>query len=124
TGPRDTVGSVCLQREIAPGAEAEFAFLLAWNFPNRTPARLGWASDRGHADETIGNYYAHRFADAWAAAEYTAGKLPGFEKRMRQFLTTMRESTLPAAVKEAAMANASTLASTTCFRTADGRFFG
>lgn len=124
TGPRDAVGSLCLQREIAAGADAEFIFLLAWNFPQRTPARMGWASDKGHADETIGNYYAHRFADAWAAAEYTASKLPGLEKQMRQFLITMRESTLPAAVKEAAMANASTLASTTCFRTSDGRFFG
>ncbi|HEY2015508.1 MAG TPA: GH116 family glycosyl hydrolase, partial [Bryobacteraceae bacterium] len=124
TGTRDAVGSLCLHREIAPGAEAEFAFLLAWNFPNRTPARMGWSSDRGHADTVIGNYHCHRFADAWAAAEYTAAKLPALEKRMRQFLTTMRESTLPAAVKEAAMANASTLASTTCFRTADGKFFG
>jgi len=124
TGARDAVGSLCLQRGVAPGAEAEFAFLLAWHFPNRTPARMGWSSDRGHADTVIGNYYAQRFPDAWAAAEYAARKLPELEKRMRQFLTAMRESTLPAAVKEAAMANASTLASTTCFRTADGRFFG
>ncbi|SPF37125.1 conserved exported hypothetical protein [Candidatus Sulfopaludibacter sp. SbA4] len=124
TGARDAVGSLCLQRELAPGAEAEFAFLLAWHFPNRTPARMGWSSNSGHADTLIGNYYAQRFPDAWAAAEYAAHKLPELEKRMRQFLTVMRESTLPAPVKEAAMANASTLASTTCFRTADGRFFG
>ncbi len=36
----------------------------------------------------------------------------------------LRESTLPAAVKEAASANLSTLATTTCFRTADGEFHG
>ena len=36
--------------------------------------------------------------------------------------TALRESTLPAAVKEAASANLSTLATTTCFRTADGEF--
>ena len=43
---------------------------------------------------------------------------------MHQFLTAMRESTIPAPVKEAAMANLSTLATPTCFRTADGKFRG
>jgi hypothetical protein len=38
------------------------------------------------------------------------------------FTNALRESTLPAAVKEAASANLSTLATTTCFRTADGEF--
>ena len=50
--------------------------------------------------------------------------LPSLEKRMREFLTAMRETTLPAAVKEAAMANLSTLVTPTCFRTADGKFRG
>jgi non-lysosomal glucosylceramidase len=124
TGARDAVGSLCLQREIAAGASSEFTFLLAWHFPNRTPARMGWSSEKAHAETVIGNYYCGRFANAWATAEYTARKLPDLEKRMRRFLTAMRAATLPDAVKEAAMANASTLASTTCFRTADGRFFG
>ena len=36
----------------------------------------------------------------------------------------LRESSIPAAVKDAASANLSTLATTTCFRTADGKFRG
>lgn len=40
------------------------------------------------------------------------------------FVAAMRETTLPGAVKDAATANLSTLASTTCFRTADGEFHG
>ncbi len=124
TGARDAVGSLCLQRVVAPGATAEFAFLLAWHFPNRTPARMGWSSDKGYADTVIGNYYCRRFSDAWQAAEHAARSLPELEKRMRQFLTAVRQTTLPEAVKEAALANVSTLAATTCFRTADGRFFG
>ena len=124
TGARDAVGSLCLQRQVAPGKEEEFTFLLAWHFANRTPGRMNWSSVQGHADTVIGNYYCRRFPDAWQAAEYAARKLPDLETRMRQFLTAMRETSLPDAVKEAAMANASTLAATTCFRTADGRFFG
>jgi len=50
--------------------------------------------------------------------------LPSLEKRMHTFLTAMRETTLPAPVKEAAMANLSTLVTPTCFRTADGKFRG
>ena len=122
-GERNGVGSLCLQRAIAGGAETEFTFLLAWHFPNRTPARMGWTSDTGFGDTVIGNYYCRRFGDAWQAAVYAAQKLPELEERTRQFVRAMRETTLPAPVKEGAMANLSTLASTTCFRTADGRFF-
>ena len=125
---RNTVGSICLQRRIAPGAKAEFTFLLAWHFPNRTPEWCTWNNpgDAPGADPhaIVGNHYCRRFPDAWAAAESAARDLPELEKRMDQFLAAMRESTLPAAVKEAAMANLSTLATPTCFRTADGKFRG
>lgn len=124
TGERNSVGSISMQREIAAGAEADYTFVLAWHFPNRTPGWCGWEAPQGEANAIIGNYYSQRFAGAWQAAEYAAANLPALEKRMRQFLTAMRETTLPAPVKEAAMANLSTLASTTCFRTADGKFRG
>ncbi len=115
---------MCLKREIAPGASAAYTFLLAWHFPNRTPAGCGWTAPKGEEQTVIGNHYCVRFADAWAAAEYAATHLASLEARMRSFLDVMRETTLPDAVKEAAMANLSTLATNTCFRTADGRFRG
>jgi uncharacterized protein (DUF608 family) len=121
---RNAVGSICMQREIAPGAEAEYTFVLAWHFPNRTPAWCGWTAPQGEENTIIGNYYCQRFRDAWQAAEYAAANLPSIEKRMREFLTAMRETTLPGPVKEAAMANLSTLATPVCFRTADGKFRG
>ena len=126
------VGSFCLQREIAAGAKAEYTFVLAWHFPNRTPAWCGWGNFNNTATSVteadpnaiIGNYYSERFRDAWDAAAHTAADLPSLEKRMHQFLTAMRETTIPAPVKEAAMANLSTLVTPTCFRTADGKFRG
>jgi uncharacterized protein (DUF608 family) len=121
---RNSVGSLCLQREIAPGAEQDYTFVLAWHFPNRTPAGCGWTAPSGEADAIIGNYYCQRFRDAWQAAEYLAANLASLEKRMRQFLTAIRETTMPAPVKDAATANLSTLATPTCFRTADGKFRG
>ncbi len=122
---RNKVGSLCLQREIPAGGKAEYTFVLAWHYPNRTPGWSGWASsNKEDANTIIGNYYSERFKDAWAAATHTATNLPSLEKRMHQFLTAMRESTIPAPVKDAAMANLSTLATATCFRTADGKFRG
>jgi non-lysosomal glucosylceramidase len=129
----NTVGSLCLQRKIAAGAKVDFTFLLAWHFPNRTPAWCGWSNgddkitwngEPADRNAIIGNYYSHRFPDAWQAAQHAAENLPALEGRMYQFLKAMRETTLPAAVKDAAMANLSTLATPTCFRTADGRFRG
>jgi non-lysosomal glucosylceramidase len=121
---RDATGSVCLTREIAARGVAEFTFLLSWHFPNRTPERCGWTAPKGDEKTVIGNHYCTRFKDAWAAAEYAAGKLPELEAKTRAFVSAMRKSTLPAAVKEAASANLSTLVTTTCFRTADGNFHG
>src|ERR1700758_1490969 len=123
-GQRNAVGVVLESETIAPRQSQTFTFLLAWHFPNRTPNWCGWEAPEGRGDTRIGNYYATRFNDAWAAADYTAQHLESLEVRTRLFADAFCESTLPAAVKEAASANLSTLASTTCFRTADGEFHG
>ncbi len=121
---RTSTGSLCLARSIAPGKSGDFTFLLAWHFPNRTPKRCGWEAPKGEEESVIGNWYSTRFRDAWDAAEYAASNLGRLEKKTRAFAAAIRESTLPAPVKEAASANLSTLATTTCFRTADGEFHG
>ncbi|MGA3242853.1 MAG: GH116 family glycosyl-hydrolase, partial [Bryobacteraceae bacterium] len=118
------VGALSLGRTIAPGAHADYTFLLAWHFPNRTPRRCGWTAAPGDEDALIGNHYATRFADAWAAAEYAAENLEALEKKTRRFAAAMRESTIPAAIKDAATANLSTLVTPVCFRTSDGEFHG
>jgi non-lysosomal glucosylceramidase len=121
---RNAVGVVLQRATIAPRQSQTFTFLLAWHFPNRTPEWCGWDAPKRKGGTRIGNYYATRFEDAWAAAEYAGENLSSLEQRTRLFLDAFRNSTLPAAVKEAASANISTLASTTCFRTADGEFHG
>jgi uncharacterized protein (DUF608 family) len=120
----NAVGALCLKRSLAPHQSADYEFLLAWHFPNRTPARCGWHAPTGDENTVIGNWYCTRFSDAWAAAEYTSQNLPRLEQRTRLFVQAMRESTLPSVAIEAAMANLSTLRATTSFRTADGEFHG
>jgi uncharacterized protein (DUF608 family) len=121
---RTPTGALCLHREIASGADASYTFLLAWHFPNRTAAWSGWTAPKGHENDVIGNYYCTRFSDAWAAAQHAASELPESERRTRAFVDAMRRSTLPAALRDAAMSNLSTLVTQTCFRTADGEFHG
>jgi uncharacterized protein (DUF608 family) len=120
--PHNTVGVLCLKRTIAAGQTAEFEFLLGWRFANRTPDWMGWDAPPGDGKTVVGNSYAVRFKDAWEAVSYTAKHLQELEAHTRMFTNALRESTLPATVKEAASANLSTLATTTCFRTADGEF--
>ena len=120
--PHNTVGVLCLKRTIPAGQSANFEFALGWRFANRTPDWIGWDAPHGGGKTVIGNAYAARFKDAWEAVSYTLANLTSLEARTRMFTQALRESTLPAAVKEAAMANLSTLATTTCFRTADGEF--
>lgn len=122
--PYNSVGALCQQATLIPGQSADLTFLLAWHFPNRTPDWCGWQAPKDEGKTIIGNFYARRFRDAWEIAEYTANNLKHLEDRTRLFAKVMRESTLPAVVREAATANLSTLVSTTCFRTADGEFHG
>ena len=119
-----SVGALSVKRKLGPREEAECSFLLAWHFPNRTPERCGWQAPEGYEKTVIGNWYTTRFTDAWAAAEYAAANLASLEQRTNRFAKAIRESTLPAQVKDAATANLSTLVSPTCFRTADGEFHG
>ena len=107
---------------VAPRQTASFEFFLGWCFPNRTPDWIGWSAPPGEGKTLIGNFYAARFKSAMGSRQHAADHLDDLEARTRMFSTALRESTLPAAVKEAASANLSTLATTTCFRTADGEF--
>jgi uncharacterized protein (DUF608 family) len=120
--PHNSVGVLSLKKTIPSGRSASFQFFLGWRFPNRTPDWIGWAAPEGEGKAIIGNFYAARFRDAWEAVTYTAAHLEDLEARTRLFAKALRDSTLPAIVKEAAGANLSTLATTTCFRTADGEF--
>jgi uncharacterized protein (DUF608 family) len=121
---RSAVGALGQYGSIGPGQSIAFTFILAWHFPNRTPEWCGWGAPAGKEKTVIGNFYCTRFKDAWDAALYTARNLERLEKGTRQFAKVLRESDIPEAVKDAASANLSTLASTTCFRTADGEFHG
>ncbi|MYD10641.1 MAG: hypothetical protein F4X02_11440 [Chloroflexi bacterium] len=126
-GKANPTGSLSVALSVPAGGSAEIIFFLSWHFPNR----MTWAeAGRSHQDSPlqrgvrIGNYYTTQYADAWAAAAYTAANLDTLEAETRAFVNAVCEADLPDVVKEAALFNLSTLRSQTVFRTPDGYTFG
>jgi uncharacterized protein (DUF608 family) len=113
------VASLAVATRVPPRGSREVVFVLAWHFPNR----YTW-TPKGTDDDLVGNYYTTLYEDAWSVAEKTVPRLDDLRRRTAEFVTTFCGSDLPEAIKEAALFNASTLRTQTCFRTPDGRFFG
>jgi non-lysosomal glucosylceramidase len=122
--------SVAATVTVPPQGECAVTFLLTWHFPNRktwTPVEATASCECGGTcgdPNWIGNYYCTQFADAWAAAEAIAPTLPARERETAAFVTALCAADLPLPITEAALANLSTLRSTTVFRTPDGYLFG
>jgi uncharacterized protein (DUF608 family) len=114
------IGSLAVHKEIPPGKEETFEFVLSWYVPNRVK---GWPPyEDDEKEPVIKNYYAIKFADSWAAGSYLLSELGRLEEGSGLFSASVYGSTLPEAVIDAAMSNISALRSTTCFRIEDGTF--
>jgi len=118
------VGSVCASKVVPADEEEIITFLMAWHFPNRTPEICGWDAPEGDEKTLIGNHYCTRFSDAWDAVRYAGAHLEELERGSREFLESMKTTTLPPTILEAALSNLSTLKTNTVFQTRDGRFHG
>ena len=97
---------------------------LAGDYPNRTPEWCGWSAPPGEGKTDHRQLLFGPLQDRVGCGDLAVENLESLEARTRTFAQVLRETTLPAVVKEAASANLSTLATTTCFRTADGEFHG
>jgi non-lysosomal glucosylceramidase len=130
----DPMATLCPRVTVPAAGEAEIRFLLTWHFPNRLAweAADGYASDACGCDEDsctphpdfVGNHYCTLYEDAWDVAVRESSRLDDLEARTVDFVETFLASDVPDVVREAALFNLSTLRTQTCFRTADGRFYG
>ena len=108
-------GSLRRRWKLEPGQEATATFVATWRFPN---LRLPGFS------KPVGRHYATRFADAAAVAGYVADNFDRLSKQTRSWRDTWYDSTLPYWLLDRLFTNASILATSTCHRFADGRFYG
>ena len=117
-------GTLAATVDIAPGESRSIPFAIAWRFPNRA----AWERTDGGfyaADDHVGNFYCTKYPTASAAAEDLFARLGELEAATVAFVRSVVDAPrAPVVVKEAALFNLSTLRSPTCFRTADGHFFG
>ncbi|HEY0868162.1 MAG TPA: GH116 family glycosyl hydrolase [Fimbriimonas sp.] len=102
------------QVRLAPGEEATVVFVVAWRFPNLTLNRLG----------EVGHFYAQRFPTAASVVDYIAKNHRRLTDKTKLWHRTWYDSTLPHWFLDRMMASASTLATMTCVRFANGRFYG
>lgn len=115
-------GSLAAGLRLEAGETRELTFAIAWHFPNRYA--WGTTEAKRTTADLIGNHYTTRFRDAWAVVTEAAARLPELQRRTVAFVHEFCSSSLPEVVKEAALFNASTFATQTCFRTPDGKLYG
>ncbi len=115
TAPRGEplVGEIGRTLTLDAGQSATVAFVLAWHFPNLTMDKLPG-----------GRWYATRFSSAAAVAQYVNDNYDRLSSETRLWRDTWYDSTLPYWFLDRTLLNASILASSTCHRFKDGRFYG
>ena len=120
TGEDNPMASLAVEVTVPARSSRTVTFHITWHFPNR----MTWTPANDGVPNTLMNYYTTQYSDAWGVAEKTVPDLPALESATKEFVGTFCASSLPDVVKEAALYNVSTLRTQTCFRTADGRFYG
>jgi len=108
----DPIGGLMRTITLAPEQEATVTFLLTWHMPNLKMDRL-----------PPGRHYATRFESAAAVARYIARHLARLSGETRLWHDTWYDSTLPYWFLDRTFLNTSILATSTCHRLGNGRFW-
>ncbi len=119
-------GGLLVPYGLGPGETTEVAFVLCWHFPNRYVnfEQFRFRPGYGRSRFWLGNAYAARFADATEVLAEFLEHRAAWEAGSRAWAKSLSGSSLPDWLGEAMAAQAVVLRSPTCFRTADGRFYG
>lgn len=121
------IGSVASKQTIAPGETKCYDFYISWYFPNR----YGWWPN-GHKvfekkpDDLMvwQNYFTTLWPDALGVCADFHKNREELEGLSRDFSDALYGSTLDADVIESLVSAIAVLRSPTCFRIADGHFYG
>jgi uncharacterized protein (DUF608 family) len=111
----ELVGRIGHKLSLGPGESATVDFAITWHFPNFYA--------RGVGGSNVGHHYASRFRSALDVAGYVTANFARLTGDTRKWVETWYDSTLPHWFLDRTMANTSILATTTCFRFGDGRFW-
>ena len=75
---KERISSISSYETIKPNETKEFEFIISWHFPNRPKGWIEYDADleryRQGGYDTIKNYYATKFTDAWDVVKYVVEK--------------------------------------------------
>lgn len=117
------IGGISRSFHLQPGESTTATFVIAWHFPN---VYLHTKGDSGTVDgsgKQGGRHYAAYFKNAADVGQYVIENLPRLSQETHDWRDTWYDSTLPYWFLDRTFANTSTLATTTCHRFKDGRFY-
>jgi non-lysosomal glucosylceramidase len=120
------VGSVVRPFSLQPGESKEIVFVLAWHFPNLIfplTFNAGQAPNKDTITEK-GRYYGTIFDSAASVVGMVAKNAEQLIGQTELWRDTWYDSTLPYWFLDRTLLNISTLATSTCQRFANGRFYG
>ncbi len=100
---------------LEPDEETVVTFLITWHFPNYRNKAMG--------NELVGHYYATRFDSSTEVTRYLATNAERLFSQTRAWVDAWYDSSLPYWFLDRTMANTSALATTTCYRFKNGRFW-
>jgi len=106
--------TVTTSLDLAPGTSASRHFFVAWHFPH--------ANVNGFKEPTK-RWYASRWDDSSAVTDDLVHNLRRLEETTFKWRDTWYDSTLPHWFLDRTFANTCILATSTCHRFADGRFW-
>jgi len=107
-------GKLSREFTLGPDEAVVVSFIIAWHFPNL---------DLGGYLGKPGRYYAAKFASARDVVQYISKDFDGLVGQTKLWRDTWYDSSLPYWFLDRTFLNASTLATSTCFRLRNGRFY-
>ena len=107
------VGALSRSLHLKAGESTAVDYLVTWHFPNPELGRLG----------RVGRHYAAKFGNAQDVAQYVTDHFERLAGQTRLWRDTWYDSTLPFWFLDRTFLNTSVLATSTCYRFHDGRFY-
>ncbi len=125
---KERISSISCFETLAPDEEKTFEFLISWYFPNRPKGWIEYDQDlerfRNGGYDSIKNYYATLFTDAWNVSRYVVDNKEYLEGKSRDFENALFSTSLPTYVIDAVASNIMSMKSHCCFRIENGNFLG
>jgi uncharacterized protein (DUF608 family) len=117
---QNLVGTVRRKRTLKPREQATFTFVIAWHFDG-----LWWDSMKRLKDfQQLRRHYGTRFQSAVEVVRYVEKNFDRLASETRLWHRTWYDSTLPYWLLDRTLLTISTLATATCYRFNNGRFYG